>query len=126
MSGLTNSDAGDYVCYNSGVIEYDATACLASDQKIKENVETLKNGLSEVMALRPVQYDLKKQYNPHGKGKQVGFIAQEVDKVDPRLTNSWQKDRKLMKVNYEQSVAILVKAIQEQQKEIDELKKKIH
>ena len=107
------------------MIEWDATACVASDESIKENVTPLEGALAEVMALRPVSYDLKPEWNPHHKPTQVGFIAQQVDRVDPRLTNSWEKDRKLMKVNYEQSTAVLAAAIQEQQAEILELRAEI-
>lgn len=104
------------------------TTCLLSDGRHKMNVEPLEAGISEVMKLKPVSYDLKPEVNPTHLGRQIGLIAQDVVKVDPRLAAVYpsgpDKDTP-SGVRYEQMVALLVKAIQEQQSEISDLKRQM-
>ena len=123
LPNLTNADTGDYMCWNAGVVEYDATACLASLRKMKQNIQPLTDGLSEVMKLTPVQFHWKPQYNKDTR-LQVGFIAEDVEKIDPRLA-AYKDDGTLESVRYQQMTAVLAAAIQEQQKEIRALKREL-
>jgi hypothetical protein len=118
------------VCFGtSGNITYDTTTtCLLSDGRLKRNIEPLDVGISEIMQLKPVSYDLKSEANPTGLGRQVGLIAQDVMKIDPRLAAVYQSgpDKDTPSgVRYEQMVALLVKGMQEQQHEIDDLKRQL-
>jgi hypothetical protein len=70
-----------------------------------------------VMALQPVSYDLKPEFNPEHLGNQVGLIAEDVAKVDPRLVAVDDKGDP-RGVRYMQLTAVLVKTIQQQQYEI--------
>ena len=68
-----------------------------------------------------MSYELKPEVNPEHLGRQVGLIAQDVMKVDPRLAATYQNgpDKGTPSgVRYEQMVALLVNAAQEQQREI--------
>ena len=56
-----------------------------------------------------------------GKGIQQGFIAQEVEKIIPELITGGETKY----VNYQGIIPVLVEAIKEQQKQIDELKSKL-
>lgn len=108
----------------TGLINVDTTTtCLLSSRKYKENISPLDTGLKEVMQLQPVSYDLKKQYNPDKIGRQVGLIAEDVEKIDPRFVGRDPKTGNPRAVRYQQMVALLIHAVQEQQHEIDELKK---
>jgi hypothetical protein len=49
-----------------------------SDVNLKENIVDLPSQLSNILALRPVEFDFK-----DGSGHQIGFIAQEVEQVYP-------------------------------------------
>ncbi len=110
---------------STGNVTVDTTlACLSSTLKIKEYVEPIKSGLDEVMALRPISYNLKDEYNPEHLGRQVGFIAEEVNKVDERLVGL-NSNGEIQGVRYMQLTSILTKAIQEQQAEILELKRRL-
>lgn len=112
------------VCWTTvtGNLTVDTTvACLASTIKVKEAVEPLDVGLSEVMALRPISYHLKKEYNPMNLGRMVGFIAEEADKIDPRLVSRDSKGE-INGFRYMQYTSVLTKAVQEQQAQIEELK----
>ncbi len=52
--------------------------------------------------------------------EQIGFIAQEVEEVLPELVST--SERGMKGLSYGQMTAVLVKAMQEQQKQIEELK----
>ena len=52
-----------------------------------------------------------------------GFIAQEVEKVLPEIVSTDKDGYK--SVNYQNTIAILIEGMKEQQKQIDELKKKL-
>jgi hypothetical protein len=133
MPGLASSSAATTgtVCWttSTGNLTVDTTTtCLLSDGRHKMNVEPLDAGIAEVMKLKPVSYDLKPEANPTHLGRQVGLIAQDVIKVDPRLAAVYQSgpDKDTPSgVRYEQMVALLVKGMQEQQHEIDGLRREI-
>jgi hypothetical protein len=126
---LSSAATTGTVCWTTvtGNLTVDTTTtCLASDGRLKKNVDPLDVGLNEVMKLKPVSYELKS--DPTHIGRQVGLIAQDVIKVDPRLASVYQSgpdEGTPSGVRYEQMVALLVKAIQEQQQEIDQLKREI-
>lgn len=111
------------LCWAAAGLTVDTTTtCLASSIRFKNNVVSLDDtsGLDEVMQLRPVSYDLKPEYDPFHIGRQVGLIAEEVLKVDPRLVRV--EDSLPTGVRYPQMAAVTVKAIQEQQHEITQLR----
>lgn len=117
------------LCWTTGTgnVNVDTTTtCLISAREYKEKIEDLEEqeGLASVMKFRPVSYQLKEKYNPTHLGRQVGFIADEVEKVDDRLVSLDEKG-KPHAVRYQQMIAVLVKAIQEQQGQIDDLKKEL-
>ena len=96
---------------------------------MKDNVTTITDGLSKILGLRGVEFDWKDDYKE--RGHDVGFIAQEVEKVDgldvivKQGFNLRTKKDDVKVVSYEKVVPILVEAIKEQQVQIDELKKKL-
>jgi hypothetical protein len=91
----------------------------SSSIRYKEHVADLGLGLDAVAALRPVTYDWKQSGIPD-----LGFIAEEVDRVTPLLVT---RDREgvIQGVKYERITAVLVKAMQEQQRRIEELEKSV-
>ena len=100
-----------------------------SDERFKENIIPIDNSLGKVLQLRGVEFDWKDEYKD--RGHDVGFIAQEVEKVEGLNSlvtegfNLRTKKEDVKVVSYEKVVPILVEAIKEQQKQIDDLKKKI-
>lgn len=128
MPGLGSTSAAQtgYVCWSStgGALTVDTSnTCLVSSQRYKDHIKPLTDGLDAVMQLNPVSFDYKPEFMP-GKlnpGEQVGFIAEDVQKIDPRLT-PLDKDGLPRGVEYDRITALLTKAIQEQQHEIDALK----
>jgi hypothetical protein len=98
----------------------------SSDYRLKENVETLKDGLDRVNQLKPVQFT----WATDGSLSE-GFIAHEVDEVFSDAVTG-EKDAvddkgniDPQQVDYGRITPLLVKAIQEQQEQIEELKAEI-
>ena len=95
----------------------------------KKNIRPLDQyGLNEILKLKPVMYDWK---NEEKGSDNIGFIAQDVQEVIPELVNesemlNGKEGETKLGVEYSKMVAVLTKAIQEQQKQIDELKQIIN
>ena len=107
-----------------GTIHATSTSISAiSDQRLKENIVNLETGLTEVMALKPRRFDWKNG----DKINVAGFIAQEVETVLPDLIDGFKNDtiEDAKGVRMGDMIPTLVKAIQEQQTIIDDLKARI-
>lgn len=91
-----------------------------SDIRLKSNVQSSNFGLNEVMKLRPVTYNIAESMNSTKmKLNQIGLIAQEVREVLPTLVSESNDESKLLSLNYISIIPVLVKAIQEQQAQIE-------
>jgi hypothetical protein len=102
-----------------------------SDQRVKENIRDADEGLAVVTALRPVRFDFKEGFGNDRKN-QLGFIAQEIQQVFPDAVDVAAKEETddedaepYKTVGAAALIPVLVKAIQEQQAMIDELKAKV-
>jgi hypothetical protein len=88
-----------------------------SDQKLKDNIQTIENSLGIVNSLRGVSFDWKE----NGKSS-LGVIAQEIEKVLPNIVN----DTEIKTVNYNALIGVLIEAVKELSKEVEDLKNKIN
>jgi hypothetical protein len=124
----TNSLYRFYVSGGGTVNATNTTISAISDIRLKENISDLEIGLDAIMALRPRKFDWKKESGNVGKNVR-GFIAQEFEKIFPDLIdksiNPAPKGEEPYKQIRQDLIPTLVKAIQEQQKQIEELKLKI-
>jgi len=89
-----------------------------SDERTKQDIVGLNYGLNEVLALRPVSYNWK--YDP--AQHKIGLIAQEVQELIPEVIHVGDDEEALLGLNYAELVPVLIKAVQEQQEQIEELK----
>ena len=87
-----------------------------SDGRYKENVSALSYGLEAVGALRPVAFAWR---GDPAQETQYGFIAQEVRRVLPEVVTGSEDGEGGLSLDYSQLVPVLVRAIQEQQGELD-------
>lgn len=85
----------------------------SSSVRYKENIVPLMGGLSTVMELRPVTFDWKDSKQPD-----VGFVAEEINQVAPLLA-TFSASGRVEGVKYDRVSAILVRAVQEQQQQLD-------
>jgi hypothetical protein len=107
---------------------------VVSTRESKGNIESIKN-IDFINQLNPVQFNYRKKNVNNSdfidelyEDVYYGFIADEVEKVNKDLVfydNLQDGTKKLSGVEYNSMIAILTKAIQEQQKQIEELKLKI-
>jgi hypothetical protein len=86
-----------------------------SDINKKNNIITLENALNSVMNLRGVSFTWKDTHE-----KAIGVIAQEIETVVPEVVSTNEKGEK--SVSYGNIVGLLIQAIKEMKKEIDDLK----
>ncbi len=101
-----------------------------SDGRLKSNRQTLPYGLNEIMQLQPIKYFHHNSSIENGKiiidekgAINIGFIAQDIYKIIPELvTVPNDENTNLWSMNYEKLTPVLVKAIQEQQAIIEDLK----
>ena len=82
--------------------------------------------LDKIKKLRPITFkwteQAKEEFNLTDE-RQIGLIAQEVEKIFPELVAPIRKGYKTVRYNW--LWIYLLRAIQEQQEEIEELKKLI-
>lgn len=92
-----------------------------SDERLKKDIHDSEYGVDEVMKLRPVEF----KYN-WKEEKHLGFIAQEVQRVIPEVvTVDEDTSQEYLKINMQEILPVLVKAIQEQQLQIQSLREEI-
>jgi len=95
------------------------TVTANSDERLKKNVETIADALHKVTGLRGVEYD-HKNTGDHC----LGLIAQEVEQIIPDVV--YEDATGVKSVAYQNIVALLIEAVKDQQRQIDELKRKLN
>lgn len=90
-----------------------------SDARAKKDISTIESALEKTLALRGVDYTLIES----GK-KSIGLIAQEAEQILPQIVTTSEDGYK--SVSYGNIIGLLIEAIKEQQKQIEDLKSKIY
>jgi hypothetical protein len=117
--GIGTATPGTYKLYVNGTGYLGAAAWVySSDKRLKENISYIQSGLNIIRQLKPVKFDYIK-----GEKKQAGFIAQEVEEILPDIVTKGADGMLGMKTD--SIIPYLVKAVQEQQQEIEGLKQEI-
>ena len=102
----------------------DIVAYASSDERLKDNIEVISNPIEKVQQLKGVTWDWNDNASELQKSlPNVGVIAQDVEKVLPQLVKD--RDNGFKGVDYDKIVGLLIEAIKDQQKQIDDLKSKI-
>lgn len=91
-----------------------------SDLRLKENICEVKNGLDMVLKMKPKHFDYI-----DGQKNNLGFIAQDIEEIIPQAVSISDEKTGMLSLKTDFLVPYLVKAIQEQQIMIEELKAKI-
>ena len=94
-----------------------------SDFNLKNSIDTINFGLSDVLKLKPVSFNWNNEGRNISEYKSMGFIAQDVMDVIPNAASTMGDGD--MQVDYNAIVATLTKAIQEQQALIKALEQRI-
>ena len=112
----------DYI--KVGKLEADSirttTAINYSDSKLKKNIKAINqvDNMNKLKKLKGYEYITRKTNK-----KDKGVIAQQVEKVDPQLVDN---SGKYKGVKYNNIIPMLIEGIKYQQKQINELKKRIN
>ncbi len=94
-----------------------------SDARLKENIEPYTDGLAQLKNINPVYYHYNQQSGYDTKRQHIGVIAQEMQKIAPYMVGSFKKeDKEYLNVDNSAMTYMLINAVKEQQKEIEELK----
>ena len=97
-----------------------------SDFRLKKNIHDYKDGLNELMNIRPVFFKYNELSGYNTETVHIGIIAQELNKIAPYMIGSFEKEGKeYLKVDPSAMIYMMVNAIKEQQNEIVDLKKQL-
>ena len=130
FSGRAQGGAERVIIYGNGNIQNINNSYGAiSDIKLKENIVDATPKLDKLMQVKVRNYNLKIE----PEHKQIGVIAQELEQIFPSMIEEAPDrdaednllDTTTKSVKYSVFVPILIKAIQEQQAMIEELKTKV-
>lgn len=103
------------ICYTGAI-----AAC--SDERYKTDIHPLQNSLAGLMQLQGVSYNWKTQvFSDMGFSdrKQIGFIAQDLEKIFPEMV--FTDDKGYKSIDYSRLTPVLVETIKEQQKQIADI-----
>lgn len=119
--GITDSASNTVHMNNVCVLQQTRTQTLVetSAKRCKRNVRPLGSQLAKITQLKPVNFNWKKDNT-----EDIGFIAEDINEIYPDLV-SWEENGEIHGVKYTKFTSILVKALQEQQLMIDELKDEV-
>jgi len=115
-SGGSATTVGSITSTGNNATQYNTS----SDYRLKENVAPIQNGLTRLQQLNPVQFDWKNS----GETSE-GFIAHEVQEIFSDAVIGEKDAEEMQGMDYGRITPLLVKAIQEQQTIIDDLKTRI-
>ena len=102
----------------------DVVAYASSDERLKDNIELISNPIEKVQSLKGVTWNWNENADELQQSlPNVGVIAQDVEKVLPELVTD--RDNGFKGVDYAKLTGLLIEAIKDQQKQIDELKSKL-
>jgi hypothetical protein len=135
ISGYSTLGTSSY--YWNELYAYDAyfyySTTYYSDSKLKSDIKAIENTGNKLMLLKPVKYKMLPKYNGDAKSDsimtekakidQIGFIAQDIQKIFPELVT--QDKAGTLGIKYIELIPILVKAYQEQQAELIILKERV-
>jgi hypothetical protein len=98
----------------------------ASDERFKQNISSISSPLQKLLELNGVEYEMKTGAFPQfhfTAGRQIGLLAQNVEKIIPEAVNEMDGYKG---VDYARLVPLLIEAIREQNKRIDDLQKLVN
>lgn len=113
-AGLGNPKVGS-ISVSGSTISYNTT----SDRRLKYNIVDSKYGLQDVLRIKSRDFIFKDDIS---KKVKTGFIAQELYEVFPDAVTIPEKEDGIWQVDYGKVTPMLVKAIQDQQLQINTLK----
>ena len=101
----------------AGAATFNDNVTAYSDERLKDNIETLTDGLAKVEQLRGVTYTRDDKEN-------IGVIAQEIEKILPEIVLTADDEMGTKSVDYSRITAVLIEAVKELSARVKELENK--
>ena len=102
---------------DAGAATFNNNVTAFSDERLKDNIETLEDGLDKVEQLRGVTYTRDGREN-------IGVIAQEIEKILPEIVKTADDEMGTKSVDYSRITAVLIEAVKELSVRVKELENK--
>lgn len=135
---------GSSNCFAHGTLySYNDVVAYYSDERLKTRTGSIENALSKILSLEGFIYkhnELAASFGYIGDENQIGLSAQQVKAIAPELVtlaafdvatdeagNKYSKSgQNYLTVKYDRLVPVLIEAIKEQQRQIEELKSRLN
>ena len=115
--GIGNKNPDNTVLLDvNGKIRSTQSTLETSDVKLKENIQTIKDGLGKILGLRGVTYQRKDNKEVPQEATEIGLVAQEVEEFFPELVSTDSEGTKSL--SYSRLIAPLIEAVKDQQGQI--------
>jgi hypothetical protein len=107
----------------------DVIAYSTSDERFKDNITPISDAIDKISGIRGVEFDWKELTPEERKilhsneGHDVGVIAQEIEKILPEVVTT--RDSGYKAVRYEKIIPLLIEAIKDNKKSIEEILNKL-
>ena len=101
----------------AGAATFNDNVTAYSDERLKDNIKTIENGLDKVEQLRGVTYTRNEREN-------IGVIAQEVEKILPEIVLTADDEMGTKSVDYGRLTAVLIEAVKDLSARVKELENK--
>src|SRR5205823_4606694 len=112
ISGKTVASGVGVIINSSGQL-----GTIQSSARYKDNIKPMDKASEAILKLEPVTFRYKQELDPDGV-TQFGLIAEQVEKVNPKLVVR-DEDGKLSTVRYEAVNAMLLNEFLKQHKKVD-------
>jgi lipopolysaccharide export system protein LptA len=96
----------------------DIVAYSTSDERLKDNIESIPDAVSKVNAIRGVSFNWNDNQSVY-TGRDIGVVAQEIEAIFPELVSTRENGYKAVK--YEKLVAVLIEAVKELSTRVNDL-----
>ena len=107
----------------AGAATFNNDVTAFSDERLKEDIKPIENGLDKVMQLQGVTYKRNDVSDPK---TQIGVIAQQVEPILPEVVLTAEDDMGTKSVDYAKMTAVLIEAVKELKQEVTQLKQQIN
>ena len=101
----------------AGAATFNDNVTAYSDERLKDNIKTIENGLDKVEQLRGVTYTRNEKEN-------IGVIAQEVEKILPEIVLTADDEMGTKSVDYSRLTAVLIEAVKDLSAKVKKLEDK--
>lgn len=119
LDGFNTNLSGSVTISGSLKVTGDVTAFSTSDERFKTNITPILDSLEKIGEIKGYEYDWVENEHHDNSGHDIGVIAQEIEKIAPEAVVT--RDNGYKAVRYEKLIPILIQAIKELNKKIDNI-----